>query len=91
MEEGENPVAVQQRAALAAVHDTAPPFIVLLGGGMAAGKSNVVATLPTAGCVVVEADNFKETDVVYRELNRSGRQSTALLLQDALHSTISSS
>lgn len=36
-----------------------PPFIIFLGGGMAAGKSSVVAKLHTEGCVVIEADNFK--------------------------------
>eukprot|EP01050_Picozoa_sp_SAG11_P010647 SAG11_NODE_1079_length_5962_cov_20.499232_1_plen_737_part_00 len=46
-----------------------PPFIVFLGGGMAAGKSSVVAKLHTEGCVVIEADNFKHNDVVYQQLN----------------------
>jgi len=43
------------------LRESKPPFIVLLGGGMAAGKSTVVHRLKSdwEGSVVIEADEFK--------------------------------
>lgn len=54
------------------LREATPPFIVLLGGGMAAGKSTVVHKLKGdwEGAVVIEADQFKMNDVFFRELNK---------------------
>ena len=54
------------------LREATPPFIVLLGGGMAAGKSTVVHKLKGdwEGSVVIEADQFKMNDVFFRELNK---------------------
>jgi hypothetical protein len=48
-------------AARRTLRESRPPFIVLLGGGMAAGKSTVVHKLKHewTGSVVIEADQFK--------------------------------
>ena len=46
------------------------PFIVLLGGGMAAGKSTVVKKLSSEweDAVTIEADDFKMQDVLFQTL-----------------------
>ncbi|KAH9322684.1 hypothetical protein KI387_017323 [Taxus chinensis] len=56
------------------------PVLLLIGGGMGVGKSTVVKDIlktcfwssAAKNAVVVEADAFKETDVVYQTLNSSG-------------------
>ncbi|KAJ4967742.1 hypothetical protein NE237_014443 [Protea cynaroides] len=56
------------------------PVLLLMGGGMGAGKSTVLKEIlkesfwvGAAGkTVVVEADAFKETDVIYRALSSKG-------------------
>ncbi|RVX21676.1 hypothetical protein CK203_001026 [Vitis vinifera] len=61
------PVALSERS----------PVLLLMGGGMGAGKSTVLKEImkdafwsgAEANCVVVEADAFKETDVIYRALS----------------------
>lgn len=53
------------------------PVILFIGGGMGAGKSTVVKEILSSSfwsgvikdAVVVEADAFKETDVIYHTLN----------------------
>ncbi|KAL3694085.1 hypothetical protein R1sor_007736 [Riccia sorocarpa] len=53
------------------------PVLLLIGGGMGAGKSTVVKEIMQGpfwsgvaqNAVVVEADNFKENDVIYRALS----------------------
>ncbi|GLJ31600.1 hypothetical protein SUGI_0634280 [Cryptomeria japonica] len=57
------------------------PVLLLIGGGMGVGKSTAVKDIMKScfwanaakNAVVVEADAFKETDVVYQALNSSGR------------------
>ncbi|XP_034685091.1 uncharacterized protein LOC117914041 [Vitis riparia] len=61
------PVALSKRS----------PVLLLMGGGMGAGKSTVLKEImkeafwseAAADAVVVEADAFKETDVIYRALS----------------------
>ncbi|KAL6343654.1 hypothetical protein AAG906_025019 [Vitis piasezkii] len=61
------PVALSKRS----------PVLLLMGGGMGAGKSTVLKDImkeafwseAKANAVVVEADAFKETDVIYRALS----------------------
>ncbi|EFJ30534.1 hypothetical protein SELMODRAFT_231175 [Selaginella moellendorffii] len=57
------------------------PVLLFIGGGMGAGKSTVVKEILAGSfwsgvvqdTVVVEADAFKETDVVYRTISSSER------------------
>ncbi|KAK7278460.1 hypothetical protein RJT34_23489 [Clitoria ternatea] len=69
------------------------PVLLLMGGGMGAGKSTVlkdilkepfwaeVATNP----VMVEADAFKENDVIYRALSSRGRHDDMLQTAELVH------
>lgn len=58
-------------------HSQRSPVLLLMGGGMGAGKSTVLKDIlkqpfwleAVANAVVVEADAFKETDVIYRALS----------------------
>ncbi|XP_077248083.1 calmodulin calcium-dependent NAD kinase-like isoform X2 [Tasmannia lanceolata] len=60
-------------------HSERSPVLLLMGGGMGAGKSTVLKFLleesfwseAAGNAVVVEADAFKETDVIYRALSSS--------------------
>uniref|UniRef100_M4E210 Zeta toxin domain-containing protein n=1 Tax=Brassica campestris TaxID=3711 RepID=M4E210_BRACM len=53
--------------------DRSPPVLLLMGGGMAAGKSTVLKDIlkepfcAGADAVIIEADDRKEPDVIYRE------------------------
>ncbi|KAG9131968.1 hypothetical protein Leryth_017175 [Lithospermum erythrorhizon] len=68
-------------------HRKRSPVLLFMGGGMGAGKSTVLKDLlkepfwaeAAANAVVVEADEFKEKDVIYKALNARGN------LQDMLH------
>ncbi|KAJ7296361.1 hypothetical protein O6H91_Y128600 [Diphasiastrum complanatum] len=61
------------------------PVLLLIGGGMGAGKSTVVKDILDSpfwsavaqDAVVVEADAFKETDVIYRALSTLNRGDVA--------------
>ncbi|PIA45236.1 hypothetical protein AQUCO_01700636v1 [Aquilegia coerulea] len=63
-----------------AAHNKRSPVLLLMGGGMGAGKSTVLKDIlkesfwseAAANAVVVEADAFKETDVIYRALSSRG-------------------
>ncbi|KAF5752362.1 hypothetical protein HS088_TW01G00270 [Tripterygium wilfordii] len=58
-------------------HSERSPVLLLMGGGMGAGKSTVLKDIlkesfwsgAAANAVVVEADAFKESDVIYRALS----------------------
>ncbi|XP_057817926.1 calmodulin calcium-dependent NAD kinase isoform X2 [Cryptomeria japonica] len=58
------------------------PILLLVGGGMGAGKSSVIRDKlkdPIQSCVVedavvVEADAFKESDLIYKALSINGSQ-----------------
>ncbi|KAL7587935.1 hypothetical protein Lser_V15G39078 [Lactuca serriola] len=68
-------------------HKDRSPLLLFMGGGMGAGKSTVLKELlkepfwagASANAVVIEADAFKESDVIYRALSSRGHH-------DMLHS-----
>ncbi|KAK9146457.1 hypothetical protein Sjap_006360 [Stephania japonica] len=63
-------------------HSQRSPVLLLMGGGMGAGKSTVLKDIlkepfwsgAAADAVVVEADAFKETDVIYKALSAGGHE-----------------
>ncbi|KAL1535743.1 calmodulin calcium-dependent NAD kinase-like isoform X2 [Salvia divinorum] len=77
------PVALNQRS----------PALLLMGGGMGAGKSTVLKDImkesfwsgAAANAVVVEADAFKETDVIYRALSLRGHHQDMLQTAELVH------
>jgi len=74
-------------------HSERSPVLLLMGGGMGAGKSTVLkeireeALWATAGAnaVVVEADAFKETDVIYRAISSMGHHNDMLQTAELVH------
>ncbi|XP_030470044.1 calmodulin calcium-dependent NAD kinase-like isoform X1 [Syzygium oleosum] len=77
------PVALSERS----------PVLLFMGGGMGAGKSTVLKDIlkqpfwaeAAANAVVVEADAFKETDVIYKALNSKGRHGDMLQTAELVH------
>ncbi|KAL3649072.1 hypothetical protein CASFOL_005475 [Castilleja foliolosa] len=77
------PVALSERC----------PVLLLMGGGMGAGKSTVLKDImkesfwsgAAANAVVVEADAFKETDVLYRALSSRGHHQDMLQTAELVH------
>uniref|UniRef100_A0A1D1XJC2 Toxin PezT n=2 Tax=Anthurium amnicola TaxID=1678845 RepID=A0A1D1XJC2_9ARAE len=70
------------------------PVLLLMGGGMGAGKSTVLKDIlqesfwaggAGANAVVVEADAFKETDVIYRALSSRGHHHDMLQTAELVH------
>jgi len=63
-------------------HSERSPVLLLMGGGMGAGKSTVLKEIKQealwANAVVVEADAFKETDVIYRAISSMGHHNDML-------------
>ena len=63
-------------------HSERSPVLLLMGGGMGAGKSTVLKGIREealwANAVVVEADAFKETDVIYRAISSMGHHNDML-------------
>ncbi|XP_039029534.1 uncharacterized protein LOC120163761 [Hibiscus syriacus] len=61
-------------------HSDRSPVLLLMGGGMGAGKSTVLKDIlkepfwagAAGNAVVIEADAFKESDVIYRALSKRG-------------------
>nr|KAJ0188371.1 hypothetical protein LSAT_V11C900458720 [Lactuca sativa] len=61
-------------------HKDRSPVLLFMGGGMGAGKSTVLKDIlkepfwagASANAVVIEADAFKESDVIYRALSSRG-------------------
>ncbi|CAA0828041.1 P-loop containing nucleoside triphosphate hydrolases superfamily protein [Striga hermonthica] len=61
-------------------HKDRSPMLLLMGGGMGAGKSTVLKDIlkepfwagACGNAVVIEADAFKESDVIYRALSSRG-------------------
>ncbi|EOX94549.1 P-loop containing nucleoside triphosphate hydrolases superfamily protein [Theobroma cacao] len=61
-------------------HSDRSPVLLLMGGGMGAGKSTVLKDIlkepfwagAAGNAVVIEADAFKESDVIYRALSSTG-------------------
>ncbi|KAJ0229710.1 Calmodulin calcium-dependent NAD kinase [Hirschfeldia incana] len=74
-------------------HNKRSPVLLLMGGGMGAGKSTVLKDIlqepfwSEAGddAVVIEADAFKETDVVYRALSSRGHHNDMLQTAELVH------
>ncbi|KAJ6430173.1 hypothetical protein OIU84_021558 [Salix udensis] len=77
------PVALSERS----------PVLLLMGGGMGAGKSTVTKDIlkepfwsgAKAKAVVVEADAFKESDVIYRALSSMGHHDDILPTSELVH------
>ncbi|XP_031272405.1 uncharacterized protein LOC116130853 [Pistacia vera] len=69
------------------------PVLLLMGGGMGAGKSTVLKdimkepfwSVAATNAVVVEADAFKETDVIYRALSSMGHHADMLQTAELVH------
>ncbi|EEF45177.1 conserved hypothetical protein [Ricinus communis] len=67
------------------------PVLLLMGGGMGAGKSTVIKDIlkesfwAGAAPVVVEADAFKESDVIYRALSAMGHHDDMLQTAELVH------
>ncbi|CAI0385605.1 unnamed protein product [Linum tenue] len=61
-------------------HSNRSPVLLLMGGGMGAGKSTVLKDIlkepfwagASANAVVIEADAFKESDVIFKALSSRG-------------------
>ncbi|CAA3016331.1 P-loop nucleoside triphosphate hydrolase superfamily [Olea europaea subsp. europaea] len=76
-----------------AVHSQRCPVLLLMGGGMGAGKSTALKDImkdsfwsgAAADAVMVEADAFKETDVIYRALSSSGHHQDMLQTAELVH------
>ncbi|XP_021761713.1 uncharacterized protein LOC110726537 [Chenopodium quinoa] len=74
-------------------HNKRSPVLLLMGGGMGAGKSTVLKDILQepfwsgvgANAVIVEADAFKETDVIYRALSSSGHHGDMLQTAELVH------
>ncbi|XP_023007081.1 uncharacterized protein LOC111499679 isoform X1 [Cucurbita maxima] len=74
-------------------HADRSPMLLFMGGGMGAGKSTVLKDIlkepfwvgagPNA--VVIEADAFKESDVIYRALNSTGHHHDMLQTAELVH------
>ncbi|XP_074572994.1 calmodulin calcium-dependent NAD kinase-like [Curcuma longa] len=69
------------------------PVLLLMGGGMGAGKSTVLKEIlkdafwsaAAASTVVVEADQFKEMDVIYQAISSRGHHSDMLQTSELVH------
>lgn len=76
-------------------HSDRSPVLLFMGGGMGAGKSTVLKEIlkdsfwsgAVANAVVVEADAFKETDVIYRAISSMGHHQDMLQTAELVHQT----
>ncbi|KAI7745784.1 hypothetical protein M8C21_011094 [Ambrosia artemisiifolia] len=76
-------------------HCDRSPVLLFMGGGMGAGKSTVLKeilkeafwSVTAENAVVVEADAFKETDVIYRALSSKGHHHDMLQTAELVHQT----
>ncbi|XP_057733524.1 calmodulin calcium-dependent NAD kinase-like [Arachis stenosperma] len=74
-------------------HSERSPVLLLMGGGMGAGKSTVLKDIlkesfwsgAASNAVLVEADAFKENDVIYRALNSRGHHDDMLMTAELVH------
>ncbi|KAG5078291.1 hypothetical protein JHK82_056986 [Glycine max] len=75
------------------VHTERSPVLLLMGGGMGAGKSTVLKDIlkesfwsgASSNAVVVEADAFKESDVIYRALSSRGHHDDMIQTAELVH------
>ncbi|KAK1418833.1 hypothetical protein QVD17_27980 [Tagetes erecta] len=76
-------------------HGDRSPVLLFMGGGMGAGKSTVLKEIlkeafwsgAAENAVVVEADAFKESDVIYQALNSQGHHDDMLQTAELVHQT----
>ncbi|XP_020584838.1 uncharacterized protein LOC110027664 isoform X2 [Phalaenopsis equestris] len=77
-----------------AAHCDRSPVLLLMGGGMGAGKSTVLQnkllkeafwSKAASNAVVVEADAFKETDVIYRAISSRGHHNDIIQTAELVH------
>ncbi|EAY76007.1 hypothetical protein OsI_03932 [Oryza sativa Indica Group] len=76
-----------------AAHRDRSPVLLLMGGGMGAGKSTVLKQImkglfwsgAAAHAVVVEADAFKESDVIYQAISSRGHHNDMLQTAELVH------
>ncbi|KAK1600897.1 hypothetical protein QYE76_018416 [Lolium multiflorum] len=76
-----------------AAHSVRSPVLLLMGGGMGAGKSTVLKQImkevfwsgAAANAVVVEADAFKESDVIYQAITSRGHHDDMLQTAELVH------
>ncbi|XP_020534129.1 uncharacterized protein LOC105632092 isoform X2 [Jatropha curcas] len=67
------------------------PMLLLMGGGMGAGKSTVIKDIlkdsfwSGAAPLIVEADAFKESDVIYRAISAMGHHDDLLPTAELVH------
>ncbi|KAM2399248.1 hypothetical protein ACFXTH_035834 [Malus domestica] len=74
-------------------HADRSPVLLLMGGGMGAGKSTVLKDIlkepfwagAAGNAVVIEADAFKESDVIYRALSSRGHHDDMLQTAELVH------
>ncbi|KAJ1263576.1 hypothetical protein BS78_09G196300 [Paspalum vaginatum] len=74
-------------------HCKRSPVLLLMGGGMGAGKSTVLKDIlkeafwsgVSGNTVVVEADAFKETDVIYQAISSRGHHNDMLRTAELVH------
>ncbi|PUZ54532.1 hypothetical protein GQ55_5G139300 [Panicum hallii var. hallii] len=76
-----------------AAHSDRSPVLLFMGGGMGAGKSTVLKQImkevfwtdARANAVVVEADAFKESDVIYQAISSRGHHNDMLQTAELVH------
>ncbi|MCL7036894.1 hypothetical protein MKW94_024953 [Papaver nudicaule] len=76
-----------------AAHGDRSPVLLLMGGGMGAGKSTVLKSIlkesfwsgAAEKAVLVEADAFKESDVIYKALRSKGHPEDMLQTAELVH------
>ncbi|PKA55361.1 hypothetical protein AXF42_Ash004000 [Apostasia shenzhenica] len=77
-----------------AAHVDRSPVLLLMGGGMGAGKSTVLQNKllkeafwseAATNAVVVEADAFKETDVIFRAMSSRGYHNDIIQTAELVH------
>ncbi|XP_015084163.2 uncharacterized protein LOC107027530 [Solanum pennellii] len=74
-------------------HKDRSPVLLFMGGGMGAGKSTVLKDIlkepfwagAAGNAVVIEADAFKESDVIYKALSSRGHHNDMLQTAELVH------
>ncbi|KAK4281241.1 hypothetical protein QN277_012762 [Acacia crassicarpa] len=74
-------------------HSDRSPVLLLMGGGMGAGKSTVLQDIlkdpfwsgAAGNAVVIEADAFKESDVLYKALSSRGHHHDMIRTAELVH------
>ncbi|KAL6968232.1 hypothetical protein U1Q18_034033 [Sarracenia purpurea var. burkii] len=74
-------------------HKDRSPVLLLMGGGMGAGKSTVLKDIlqesfwsgAAGNAVIIEADAFKESDLIYKALSSRGHHHDMLQTAELVH------